>query len=254
MAASNDNLGKVYQSEPEVADENLAIPNAGEQLQELLTILTELQLVKNFKQRPNELKLPLSSQQQIERFDEQENQRKRLSFLIESSAVVPEVLTNNEEIPSQRRQINNEELGVSSTAAKTAKNYRPSEEELAQAVEEFKRLQQLLFERDVPEFYSHILNAEQRLENFESLMSEPQELMNLVRPLIPELVREEVEGFKLELKKAIELATNDGINPLEFQAKLHKFLAPQDLSQLLPLKLNTAPQQTLHLGVNLVLA
>ncbi|MEG4015238.1 MULTISPECIES: OmpA family protein [unclassified Microcoleus] len=219
MAASNDNLGKVYQSEPEVADENLAIPNAGEQLQELLTILTELQLVKNFKKRPSELKLPLSPQQQIERFDEQENQRKRLSFLIESSAVVPEVLTNNEEIPSQKRQINNEEPGVSRTA-KAAKNYRPSEEELAQAVEEFKRLQQLLFERDVPEFYSHILNAEQRLENFESLMSEPQELMNLVRPLIPSLVREEVEGFKLELKKAIELATNDRINPLEFQAKL----------------------------------
>ena len=93
--------------------------------------------------------------------DEQENQRKRLSFLIESSAVVPEVLTNNEEIPSQRRQINNEEPGVSRTA-NAAKNYRPSEEELAQALEEFKRLQQLLFERDVPEFYSHILSAEQR--------------------------------------------------------------------------------------------
>ena len=172
MAASNDNLGKVYQSEQEVSEESLAIPNAGEQLQELVTILTELELVKDFKKRPNELKLPLSSQQYIKRFDEHENQRKRLSFLIESSAVVPEVLTNNEEILSPRRQINNEEPSVSRTS-NVAKNYRPSEEELAQAVEEFKKLQQLLFEGDVPEFYTHILNAEQRLETFENWMSEP---------------------------------------------------------------------------------
>ncbi|MDP8933596.1 MAG: hypothetical protein M3N42_05505, partial [Cyanobacteriota bacterium] len=60
MAASNDNSGQIYQSEKEISDASRAIPKAGEQLQELLTILTELQLMKKSKKEPSELKLPLS--------------------------------------------------------------------------------------------------------------------------------------------------------------------------------------------------
>ncbi|MEG3899141.1 MULTISPECIES: OmpA family protein [unclassified Microcoleus] len=218
MSASNDNSRKIHQSEKEVSDATRASSNAGEQLQELLTILTEFQLLKKSKKEPSELKLPLS-EKSVQRLEDEENRRNKLSFLIESPAIVPEVLTNNEEIPSQRREQNNEEPDLSVTA-KVAKNHRPSEEELEQAVEEFKRLQQLLFERDLPEFYSNVLSVEQRLENFEQLMSEPQELMNLLKPLIPELVREELERLKSEFKKAIELASNNKINGLELPAKL----------------------------------
>lgn len=217
MAASNDNLGNIYQSENEVSDGTLAIPNAGDQLQELLTILTELQLVKKTKKEPRDLKLPLP-EKPIERIEDEENRRKQLSFRIESSAIVPEVLNNNEEIPSQRRE-NNQEPDLSRTA-KVAKNYRPSAEELEQAVEQFKQLQKLLFERDLPEFYNDIVSVEQRLGNFEKLIFEPQELMNLLKPLIPELVIEELDGLKSELQKAIALASNDKINRLELQAKL----------------------------------
>ncbi|MEG4345071.1 OmpA family protein [Microcoleus sp. A003_D6] len=218
MAASNDNSGKIYQSEQEVSDTTLFSPKAGDQLQELLTILTELQLVKKSKKEPSELKLP-PSEKPVERLEDEENRRKQLSFRIESLAIVPEVLTKNEEIPSQRRQKNNQEPGLSRTA-NVEKKYRPSEEELEQAVEQFKQLQKLLFERDLPEFYSNILSVEQRLESFENIMAEPKELINLLKPLIPELVREELEGLKSELKKAIELANNGQINRLELQGKL----------------------------------
>ncbi|MEG4531134.1 OmpA family protein [Microcoleus sp. D2_18a_D3] len=218
MAASNDNSGKIYQSEKEVSDATLASSKAGEQLQELLTILTEFQLLKKAKKEPSEIKLPLS-EKSVQRLEDEENRRKQLSFRIESPSIVPEVLTNDEEIPSQRRENNNEEPDLS-IAGKVAKKNRPSEEELEQAVEEFKKLQQLLFERDLPEFYSNVLSVEQRLENFEKLMSQPEELMILLRPLIPELVREELDGLKLELQKAIDLASNNKINRIELEAKL----------------------------------
>ncbi|MEG4148488.1 OmpA family protein [Microcoleus sp. Pol12B5] len=218
MAASNDNSNKIYQSEKEVSDATLANSKAGEQLQELLTILTEFQLLKKSKKEPSELKLPLS-EKSVQRLEDEENRRQQLSFRIESPSIVPEVLTNDEEIPSQRRENNNQEPDLS-MAGKVAKNHRPSEEELEQAVEQFKQLQQLLFERDLPEFYSNVLNVEKRLENFEKLMSQPEELMVLLKPLIPELVREEVEELKSELKKAIDLASNNRINPIELEAKL----------------------------------
>jgi len=218
MAAFNENSDQRSQSEKEVSDATLASPKAGEQLQELLTILSELQLLKKSKKESSKLKLPLSDKS-VERLKDEENRRNQLSFRIAPSAIVPEVLSNNEKIPSQRRENNNEELGLSITAD-VAKKYRPSEEELEQAVEEFKRLHLLLFERDLPEFYSNVLSVEQRLENFENLMSEPKELMNLLRALIPELVREELEGLKSELKKAIELASNNKINRLELQTKI----------------------------------
>ncbi|MEG4489308.1 OmpA family protein [Microcoleus sp. D2_18a_B4] len=218
MAESNDNSGKIYQSEKEVYDATLASSKAGEQLQELLTILTEFQLLKKSKKEPSELKLPLS-EKSVQRLEDDENRRQQLSFRIESPSIVPEVLTNDEEIPSQRRENNNEEPDLS-IAGKVAKKTRPSEEELEQAVEQFKQLQQLLFERDLPEFYSNVLSVEQRLENFEKLMSEPEELMVLLKPLIPELVREELEELKSELKKAIELASNNKINRIELEAKL----------------------------------
>jgi outer membrane protein OmpA-like peptidoglycan-associated protein len=218
MAASNDNSGNIYQSETEVSDATLASSKAGDQLQELLIILTEIQLLKQSKKEPIELKLP-PSEKSAERLEEEENRRNQLSFLIESPAVVPEVLNNHEEIPPQRRQNKNEEAGLS-RIANLANNERPSEEDLEKAVEEFKRLQELLFERDLPEFYSNIFSVEQRLENFEKLMSEPKELMNLLKPLIPELVREELERLKFQLNQAIELVGNDKINRLEVQTKL----------------------------------
>ncbi|MEG4233596.1 OmpA family protein [Microcoleus sp. Pol11C3] len=218
MAESNDNSGKIYQSEKEVSDATLASSKAGEQLQELLTILTEFQLLKKSKKEQSELKLPLS-EKSVQRLEDEENRRKQLSFLIESPSIVPEVLTNDEEIPSQRRENNNEEPDLS-IAGKVSKKNRPSEEELEQAVEEFKRLQELLFERDLPEFYSNVLSVEQRLENFENLMSQPQELMTLLKPLIPELVRDELEGLKSELNKAIALASSDQVNRLELQTKI----------------------------------
>jgi hypothetical protein len=115
MAAFNDYSDQRSQSEKEVSDATLASPKAGEQLQELLTILNELQLLKKSKQEPSKLKLPLSDKS-IERLKDEENRRNQLSFLIEPSAIVPEVLTKNEKIPSQRRQNNNEESGLFRTA------------------------------------------------------------------------------------------------------------------------------------------
>ncbi|MEG3858119.1 BON domain-containing protein [Microcoleus sp. herbarium12] len=218
MTASNDNPSQIYQSQKQVSDPNMPIPKAGDQLQELLVILTELQLLKKSKKGSVELKLPLS-EKSTERVEDEENQRNQLSFRIESPAIVPEILNNNEEIPSQTRESNVQEPSLSTTA-NAANNYRPSEEQLEQAVEEFKRLQQLLFERDLPEFYSNIFSVEKRLEDFENLMSEPKELMNLLKPLIPELVKEELERLKSELNKAIELASNNQINRLELQGKL----------------------------------
>ena len=49
MAAFNDNSDQRSQSEKQVSDATLASPKAGEQLQELLTILSELQLLKKSK-------------------------------------------------------------------------------------------------------------------------------------------------------------------------------------------------------------
>ena len=141
MAASNDNSGKIYQSEAEVSDATLFNPKAGDQLQELLVILTELQLLKKSRKETTALKLP-SFEKPIERVEGAENLREKWSFPIESAAIVPEVLTNNEEIPSQRQQNNSQEPDLSRTAAKVEKIYRPSEEELEQAVEQFKQLQQ----------------------------------------------------------------------------------------------------------------
>ncbi|WP_293342523.1 OmpA family protein [Microcoleus sp. CAWBG58] len=218
MAASNDNSGNIYQSETQVSDATLASSKAGDQLQELLIILTEIQLLKQSKKESIELKLPLS-EKSAERLEEEENRRNQLSFLIESPAVVPEVLNDREEIPSQRGQNKNEEAGLS-RIENLENNEPPSEEDLEKAVEEFKRLQQLLFERDLPEFYSNIFSVEQRLENFEKLMSEPKELMNLLKPLMPELVREDLERLKFQLNNAIELAGNDKMNRLEVQTKL----------------------------------
>ena len=84
---------------------------------------------------------------------------------------------------------------------------------------QFKQLQQLLFGRDLHEFYSNVLSVQQRLENFERLMSEPTELMNLVKPLISELLKEQVEELQSEFKRAIE-AKDSIIDTRSIQAKL----------------------------------
>ena len=85
MAAFNDNSDQRSQSEKQVSDATLASPKAGEQLQELLTILSELQLLKKSKKEPSKLKLPLSDKS-VEQLKHEENRRNQLSFLIEPSA------------------------------------------------------------------------------------------------------------------------------------------------------------------------
>lgn len=74
MAAFNDNSDQRSQSEKQVSDATLASPKAGEQLQELLTILSELQLLKKSKKEASKLKLPLSDKS-VERLKDEEKRR-----------------------------------------------------------------------------------------------------------------------------------------------------------------------------------
>ena len=238
MAGFNQYSGEINPSEASVSETDAAIPKAGDQLQELLVILTELQLFKKSKKASRQLNLP-PSENSAERVEDDRN-RERLSFKIEPPAVQPEIVKDSDEIPGAKnintsaRSGERQELDSSRTAAKIAKDYRPSEEELGQAVQQFKQLQKLIFERDLPEFYSNVLSVEQRLENFERLISEPTELMNLLKPLIPELLKQQVEKLQSEFKKALELASDSQINPLEIQARfaeLENKLAEINLEQ-----------------------
>lgn len=218
MAAFNENSGQMNRSEASVSEPNTGIPKAGDQLQELLVILTELQLFKKSKKESRKLNLP-PSEKSAERLEDNRNRENQWSFTIEPPAVQPEIMKDSEQIADTKNI--NEDSDLSRTAAaKPAKDYRSSEQELEQAVPQFKQLQQLLFGRDLPEFYSNVLSVQQRLENFERLISEPTELMNLLKPLIPELLKEQVEELQSEFKKALELARDSQMNPLEIQAKL----------------------------------
>lgn len=213
MAAFNEYSGEINRSEASVSETDTAIPKAGDQLQELLVILTELQLFKKSQKASRQLNLP--SENSAERVEDDRN-REWLSFKIEPPAVQPEIMKDSEEIAGAKNI--SQDSDISRTAAKIAKDYRPSEEELEQAVQQFKQLQKLIFERDLPEFYSNIQSVEKRLENFERLISEPTALMNLLKPLIPELLTQQVEELQSQFKKAIEIASDSKINRLEIQA------------------------------------
>jgi hypothetical protein len=150
MAASNQNPSEIDRSK-NVSNASSASHQAGEQLQELLLVLTELQLLKRAKKEHSHLNLPLSekSTQRLENERNRQNQQ-QLSFRIEAPAIEPEIMTDDEEIVAKKPI--GDEPGLSK-AAKLGRDNGPSEEELEKAVEQFKRLQQLLFEIDVPEFY-----------------------------------------------------------------------------------------------------
>lgn len=217
MAAFNEKSAEIHPSEASVSEPISAIPKAGDQLQELLVILTELQLFKTSKNPSKQLKLPISEHSGDRGIEENRHREHKWSFVIEPPAVQPEIMKESEEIAGAKNI--NEDSDLSRTAAKLAKDYRPSEEELEQAVPQFKQLQQLLFGRDLHEFYSNVLSVQQRLENFERLMSEPTELMNLVKPLISELLKEQVEELQSEFQRAIE-AKDSIIDTRSIQAKL----------------------------------
>ncbi|MGB7712737.1 MAG: BON domain-containing protein [Microcoleus sp.] len=217
MAAFNEKSAEIHPSEASVSEPISAIPKAGDQLQELLVILTELQLFKTSKNPSKQLELPISEHSGDRGIEENRHREHKWSFVIEPPAVQPEIMKESEEIAGAKNI--NEDSDLSRTAAKLAKDYRPSEEELEQAVPQFKQLQQLLFGRDLHEFYSNVLSVQQRLENFERLMSEPTELMNLVKPLISELLKEQVEELQSEFQRAIE-AKDSIIDTRSIQAKL----------------------------------
>jgi outer membrane protein OmpA-like peptidoglycan-associated protein len=217
MAAFNEDSGEINGSEGSVSEPISAVPKAVDQLQELVVILTELQLLKNSQKTSRQLNLP-PSEKSAERLEENRDRENSWSFVIEPPAVVqPEIMKDSEEIAGAKNI--NEDSDLSRTAAKLVRDERQSEEELEQAVPQFKQLQQLLFGRDLPELYSNVLSVQQRLENCERLMSEPTELMNLLKPLIPELLKEQVEELQSEFQRAIE-ARDSRIDTRSIQAKL----------------------------------
>ncbi|NJK66443.1 MAG: OmpA family protein [Microcoleus sp. SU_5_3] len=218
MAAFNQNPSEIDQSKKSVSDANPASHQAEEQLQELLTVLTELQLVKKSKKEHSQLNLP-PSEKSPERLEDARNRQsqQQLSFTIEAPAIAPEIMTKDEEIAAEKPIGDEPDL---SKAAKLGKDNGPSQEELEHAVEQFKRLQQLLFERDVPEFYGNVSSVEQRLANFERLISEPAELIKLLTPLIPELLSGQVRELQAELREAIAPDGTLRINQSEIEAKV----------------------------------
>ncbi|HCV29688.1 MAG TPA: hypothetical protein DGO89_05255 [Microcoleaceae bacterium UBA9251] len=239
MAAFNENSGEINPSETDASEPISAVPKAVDQLQELVVILTELQLLKNSQKTSRQLNLP-PSEKSAERLEENRDRENSWSFVIEPPAVKPEIMKDSEEIagaknintsaefilnPSASLRVNavvglsDREESDSSRTAKLVRDERQSEEELEQAVPQFKQLQQLLFGRDLPELYSNVLSVQQRLENCERLMSEPTELMNLVKPLISDFLKEQVEDLQSEFQRAIE-ARDARIDIRSIQAKL----------------------------------
>lgn len=216
MAEEEQNLGEVDRSEQVVSDPNSEVSKAGDQLQELLEILTELQLLKKSKKAASKIYLPLS-EQQAERVESDRAQQNQLSFTIEIP-VSQEVAENSEENLASIQE-NDAWRGEEGTDRSTRDSTR-SEAELEQAVEKFKRLQQLLFERDLSEFYSSILTVEQRLANFERLLREPTELINLLTPLIPELLNDKIRELKAELRGSIAADGTPTIDRSEIEAKV----------------------------------
>ncbi|WP_341730848.1 OmpA family protein [Microcoleus sp. EPA2] len=188
---------------------------AGEQLQELMKMLAELQLLK-LKNESNEINLRCTKMSNNNN-EEKNEPNQQWSFLIESPAIIPEVVTTEPENPSPKK-IKKERLGTRKSQPQNEEV--PSEETLEEAREKLKRLQQLLFERDLPEFYDNVLSVEQRLANFERLISDPDELLKLLTPLIPELLSGQVRELKSELREAIAPDGSPRINQSNIEAKV----------------------------------
>ena len=217
MAEFNVKSGKMEHVENiEPAATNPAIPKAGEQLQELMNMLAELQLLK-LKKESNKLDLGCIEMSKNRNEAEENRQNQQLSFLIEPPAIVPEILAENGEIAVTKKI---DEEPISSRKAKPKRDELPSEEELEKAVDKFKRLQELLFEGDFPQLYNNVLSVEQRLLNFERLISDPDELLKLLTPLIPELLSGQVRELKSELREAIAPDGTPRINQSEIEAKV----------------------------------
>ncbi len=217
MTEFNVDSGEIKQVEIVEPDAiNSAIPKAGDQLQELMNMLAELQLLK-LKKESKKLDLGCIEMSENRNEGEENGQNQQFSFLIEPPAIVPEILTEGREIAVTKKI---DEERVSSRKAKPEKDDLPSEEELEKAVDKFKRLQQLLFERDLPEFYDNVLSVEQRLANFEKLIFEPDELIKLLMPLVPELLSGQVRELKSELREAIAPSGIFGINQSKIEAKV----------------------------------
>ncbi len=217
MAKFNVDSGEMKQVEIVEPDAtNSAIPKASDQLQELMNMLAELQLL-NLKKESNKLDLRCIEMSKNKNEGQETGQNQQLSFLIEPPAIVPEILNEDREIAVTKKV---DEERVSSIKAKLEKDDLPSEEELEKAVDKFKRLQQLLFERDLPEFYDNVLSVEQRLTNFEKLIADPDELLKLLIPLIPELLSGQVRELKSELREAIAPDGSLRIDQSEIEAKV----------------------------------
>lgn len=217
MTEFNVDSGEIKQAEIVEPDAiNSGIPKAGDQLQELMNMLAELQLLK-LKKESNKLDLGCIEMSENRNEGEENGQNQQFSFLIEPPAIVPEILTEGREIAVTKKI---DEERVSSRKAKPEKDDLPSEEELEKAVDKFKRLQQLLFERDLPEFYDNVLSVEQRLVNFEKLIFEPDELIKLLMPLVPELLSGQVRELKSELREAIAPDGILRIDQSEIEAKV----------------------------------
>ncbi|MCU0543290.1 MAG: OmpA family protein [Oscillatoriaceae cyanobacterium Prado104] len=218
MAEQEQNLGEVDRSEQSVSEQNTAVPKAGEQLEELLEILTELQLLKKSKKETREtsrIYLPLS-EQPIDRIESDRPNRDRLSFTIDVTAT-HEAGENSEENPNP---IQEKDRRYESEIVKPARNYVPSETDFEQAAEKFKRLQQLLFEKNIPELYNSMASVEQRLENFEKRLAEPVELINLLTPLIPQFLNDKIRELKAELRESIAADGTPAIDRGEIEAKV----------------------------------
>ena len=103
MAAFNENSGEIHPSEASVSEPISAIPKAGDQLQELLVILTELQLFKTSKNPSKQLELPISENSGARRLEENRHREHKWSFVIEPPAVQPEIMKESEEIAGAKK-------------------------------------------------------------------------------------------------------------------------------------------------------
>ena len=127
MAKFNVDSGERKQVEIVEPDAtNSAIPKVGDQLQELMNMLAELQLL-NLKKESNKLDLRCIEMSKNKNEGQETGQNQHLSFLIEPPAIVPEILNEEREI-AVRKKVDEER--VSSRKAQLKKDELPSEEEL----------------------------------------------------------------------------------------------------------------------------
>lgn len=217
MAENEQNLGESDRFAQVVSESNSeVVSKAGEQLQELLEILTELQLLRKSKKESSKLYLPLSKQR-ADRAERERSRQNQLSFTIEVPASRVEDPENSEE---NQTTIQEDEGPIEAKNPQSARDGVLQSAELEQVSEKFKRLQELLFEKNLPELYNSVLSVEQRLENFERLLAEPAELINLLTPLIPELLNDKIRELKAELRESIAPDGTPRIDRGDIEAKV----------------------------------